>query len=125
MRPTEEHAARLRAEADAEANARRLAVAQEQWSEYLGQKEADAAALLARAQQLQGLLAGMGAAGGGSDGAAAVVAAAEMGKLLEELGVAAAEARASAAQLKAETSKRSLSQVGCGGGCSAHCWAVG
>ncbi|PRW60318.1 hypothetical protein C2E21_0727 [Chlorella sorokiniana] len=107
----EEHAGRLRAEADAEANARRLLVAQEQWTEYLAQKEQDTGALLGRAQQLQGLMQQMAAAAGGDAAAAAAVA--EMGRLVEELGVAAAEARASAAQLKAETErgKRSSSQA--------------
>ena len=81
---------------------------------YLAQKEQDTGALLSRAQQLQGLMAQMAAAAGGD--AAAAAAAAEMGRLVEELGVAAAEARASAAQLKAETErgKRSSAQVGAG-----------
>jgi hypothetical protein len=96
----------MRAEAAAEAHQRRLQVAQEQWGEYLGQKESDAAALLTRAQQLQTLVAQLA----GSD-AAAATAAAELAKLVEELEVAATEAHASAAQLKAETGKRSLAEV--------------
>lgn len=113
--PAEEHAGRLRAEADAEANARRLMVAQEQWGEYLGQKAGDSSALLERAQALQALLQQMAPSAGGD--AAAAAALGEMGRLVEELGVAATEARASAAQLKAESerSKRSLEQVLLGG----------
>lgn len=107
----EEHAGRLRAEADAEANARRLTVAQEQWGEYLQQKEADTSALLARAQALQQVLAALAPGAGGDPNASAAVA--EMGRLVEELGVVAAEARASAAQLRAESGKRSSAQV-CG-----------
>ena len=90
---------------------------------YLAQKEQDTGALLSRAQQLQGLMAQMAAAAGGDTAAAAAVA--EMGRLVEELGVAAAEARASAAQLKAETErgKRSSAQVGAGAaGGRGGCW---
>lgn len=126
----------MRAEADAEANARKLLVAQEQWGEYLAQKDADASALLARAEALQQLVAQLATAGGlGSAAATAgapaaapsmAVAAAEAAKLVEELGVAAAEARASASQLRAETDrgKRSSEQVGAGRrhaeGCATH-----
>ncbi|KAL4856725.1 hypothetical protein ACK3TF_002800 [Chlorella vulgaris] len=102
----EEHSGRMRAEAAAEAHQRRLQVAQEQWGEYLGQKESDAAALLTRAQQLQTLVAQLA-----GSGAAAATAAAELAKLVEELQVAATEAHASAAQLKAETGKRSLAEA--------------
>ncbi|KAL4447499.1 hypothetical protein ABPG75_004718 [Micractinium tetrahymenae] len=131
----EEHSARLRAEAEAEANARKLTVAQEQWSEYLAQKDADASALLTRAEALQQLVAQLAAAAGGPGAAAAAAAAAgvpaqppapapsveaaaaEAAKLVEELGVAAAEARASAAQLRAETDrgKRSSEQANLSG----------
>ncbi|KAL4434628.1 hypothetical protein ABPG77_002751 [Micractinium sp. CCAP 211/92] len=127
----EEHSARLRAEAEAEANARKLMVAQEQWSEYLSQKDADASALLARAEALQQLVVQLATAAGGPGAVAAAAAAAgapaqppaaapsvaaaaaEAAKLVEELGVAAAEARASAAQLRAETDrgKRSSEQA--------------
>jgi hypothetical protein len=83
----------LRAQAEAEANARRLAVAQEQWSEYLGQKEQDAAALLSQAQQLQAVLAQLAGDGGGAGNgdAASSAAAAQLAKLVEELEVAATE----------------------------------
>ena len=122
--PAEEHTGRLRAEADAEANARRLMVAQEQWGEYLGQKAGDSSALLERAQALQALLQQMAPSAGGD--AAAAAALGEMGRLVEELAVAAKEARASAAQLKAESerSKRSLEQVRGGAACLQDCWVA-
>lgn len=85
-----------------------------QWGEYLQQKEQDTGALLSRAQALQQAMAAMAAGAGGDPSAAAALA--EMGRLVEELGVAAAEARASAAQLRAETGKRSSAQVGAGRG---------
>lgn len=126
----------MRAEAEAEANARKLMVAQEQWSEYLAQKDADASALLARAEALQQLVVQLASVAGGADAAAAgapaqppaaapsvAAAAAEAAKLVEELGVAATEARASAAQLRAETDrgKRSSQQVGA----ALHVWRLG
>ncbi len=118
-------------------------VAQEQWSEYLSQKDADASALLARAEALQQLVVQLATAAGGPGAVAAAAAAAgapaqppaaapsvaaaaaEAAKLVEELGVAAAEARASAAQLRAETDrgKRSSEQVGAVQACCG--WRLG
>ena len=99
----EEQSGRQRAEAEAEAAVRRLGVAQEQWTEYLGQREGDTAALLARARQLAGFMQELAAGAGGDANAATAAGQAE--KLVEELEVAAAEARASASQLRAEAER--------------------
>lgn len=53
----EEHQARLKAEAEAENVARRLAVAQEQIAEYAQQREGEAGTLLGRVEVVQSALA--------------------------------------------------------------------
>lgn len=101
---------RLRAEADALDKTNRLRVAQEQLLEYAKQKESDAEEVLRQAEAAE-------AAAQASPELLASVTA-----LREKLAEAAAEARAFAAQQKAdvETLKRSSQQV-----CSLSCPCMG
>eukprot|EP00887_Chlorella_sp_A99_P003240 scaffold9.g3240.t1 len=114
----EEHVARVKAEAEAQASTRRLQVQQEQFAEWLQEKEADTRGLLQRAAALEALLGqllGAGGAAAASGSAAAVAAArAELDRLREELESACAEAAANARQLREESArlvKRSSSEA--------------
>ncbi|BDA42942.1 UPF0652 protein [Coccomyxa sp. Obi] len=108
----EEHQARLKAEAEAENATRRLAVAQEQIAEYALQREGEAGHLLGQVQAVHAKLASAlqqdGEAGSNLNDLGAQVQA-----LKEKLEEAVTEARAFAAQQKAdaERTKRSFSQA--------------
>eukprot|EP00884_Botryococcus_braunii_P004593 jgi/Botrbrau1/14134/Bobra.182_3s0075.1 len=115
----EEHVARIRAEGEAADAARRLAVAQEQIAEYAAQRETEAADLVAQASSivacLQGNVDGRVQAqedAGPSDGSEVGVANL-LTALFSRLQESAEEARAFAAQQRAdaERSKRTFSQV--------------
>lgn len=99
-----EHFARLKAEAESQDYANRLRVAQEQLAEYAAQKAADALLIQGQAEGLHALL------GGGAD---AQALSQHLDVLRERIAEAANEAKAFAAQQKAdvETLKRSSVQV--------------
>lgn len=110
---TEEHAARLRAENDAQDKSRRLLVAQNQFAEHATQKERDAVELLKEAQDLFSAVDGdMEAQTSDPEVAARVQVMLET--LCERIAQAAAEAKAFAAQHREdmERNKRALMEVG-------------
>ncbi|GAB4816186.1 hypothetical protein N2152v2_003232 [Parachlorella kessleri] len=115
----EEHAARVRAEGEAQTAARKLAVAQEQFGELLSQRAADAAVLAQRAEQLEGLLGQV--LGDGADAQVADALKKEVAALRAGLACSVEEAQATAAlaQAEVERQKRTSVQVAAAGAAQA------
>jgi hypothetical protein len=111
MHSSEEHVKRVAAEAEAEANARRVEVAQQQFLEYLLERGQDSGKLVDMARALEDMLQASNADGGSANAASLLAHAA---RLREEAEVTAAEAQATAAQVKAEQLKRTSEQAGLG-----------
>lgn len=109
----EEHSARVRAEGEAQAAARKLAVAQEQFGEILSQHAAEAASFTQRAEQIEALLE---RALGSASADVAGTLQAEVARLRAELAASMEEAHNSAAlaQAECERQKRSSSQANLG-----------
>ena len=113
MATSEEHVARLRAEAEAQDKARRLVVAQQQLAEYATQKEEDAAGLLKDAEELVSVIGGsQNGEISNSNSTASLLGKVE--SLRNRLEQAAVEANAFATQHREdmERTKRSSAQVG-------------
>lgn len=101
---------RVQAEGEAQAASQRLAVAQQQFSEYLSERAATEETLAGQAQALEELLR----AAAGSDEAGISALLAHVGRLKEGLTAAALEVKTAATQMQAETermSKRTSAQA--------------
>lgn len=103
--PAEEHAARVKAEADASAAQRRFLVASQQMAEYLGQKADDTRVLASEAGSIHSAAAESGAAG--------AALAPRCSELAASLQAAAVDLDTTAGHFRTEceATKRSLSQV--------------
>ena len=105
MDSADEHLKRIQAEGEAQAASQRLAVAQQQFCEYLTERATTEETLAAQAQALEELL--RAAAGAAQADPAALLA--QVQRLREGLTAAAFEVKTAATQMQAETERKRTS----------------